>query len=272
MKKLSLLDYQDYKSYINDLLQSMENGGRGQFQKMAKYLGVHSTLMSQVFKSRKELNHEQALRLTQYFSMSSFEQNYFLNLISLARAGSTELKDFYEQKRAVLAKEAHELSSLLPKDRELSESDKSLFYSKWYYSATRLATTLPHVNTIDDVAEYLELPRSKVQEVMDFLLRTGLCEREGEKLKSGTKRTHLSRTSPQISSHHTNWRLRAIEQYSKYTENDLSFTGPMTIAVEDAKKIREILVDSIEKVSGVVSESTSEEIYCFSMDWFKFKP
>ncbi len=271
MKKVNLLEYDNYKIFINDLLKSMDNAGRGQFQKMAKYLGVHSTLMSQVFKAQKELNHEQGLKLAQYFSMSSFEQEYFLILISLARAGTTSLKEFYEEKRLGLTKHANELSNILPKALEISESDKSLFYSKWYYSAVRLATTIPSINTIDEIATYLDLPRNKVQEIMDFLFKTGLCERDGEKLISSAKRTHLKRRSPQISSHHNNWRLRAMEQYTKYDDDDLSFTGPMTIATKDANRIREILVESIEKANDVITDSNSEEIFCLCIDWFRFK-
>lgn len=268
---MNLVDYKDYKLFINETIEQMDKSGRGQFQKMAKFCGVHSTLMSQVFKGAKELSLEQAISIAQYFSLSSFEQEYFLNLISLSRAGSTDLRNFYEEKRKRLTEESQDLNRLLPKGQELTEAQRSVFYSSWYYSAVRLACSIENVRSIESLAEFLDLPRAKIQEIVDFLISAGLCVRDGEKIISGPKRTHLSRKSHLVSSHHTNWRLKAVEKYSHYTDDDLSFTGPMTISKTEASKIRKILVESVEKVSHEVEKSSSDDLYCLNIDWFSVR-
>ncbi len=129
--------------------------------------------------------------------------------------------------------------------------DQSEFYSSWLYSAIRLYCDLKGGTYLDDILKEFQLSREKALKILGFLVSRGLLKMDGAKYLMGTSRTYLSKDSVHISKHHSNWRIRAIEKSQFLSDDELMFTGPITLSREDFFKLREKMVQLISELSAV---------------------
>ncbi len=152
---------------------------------------------------------------------------------------------------------------------EVSDTEKPIYYSDWTYAAVQQLTAIADYDTEFKIAERLALFIRQVREVIAFLLRAGLCVESNNKLKIGPAQIHISPDSPWIKQHHGNWRTRALESY--YTESPLKlhYSPPMTLSRADCKRVRAILLSSIERINALVDPSLSEDLICISLDLFR---
>ncbi len=267
---MSIFNFNDYKKFVNDRVSQMPKQGRGEFQKIAATLNMHSTTVSHVFKGEKELTLEQAAGLCQHWGLNPQETDYFITLVELSRAGSSSLKKIFQNRIDEIKKSSTQLRNRISKDVELSDADRAKFYSQWYFSAVRLLCDIPAFRNIDAIAEHLNIPVRKANEVLQFLLQTGLVIEERGKLKLGPGRTYIEAGSSLVHRHHGNWRVKATDVYPRMNiETDFALTSPMTISAEDALKVRELLMKSVEKILAINKPSPSEELRVLNIDWLK---
>lgn len=270
MRDVRLYNYSDYKEFINDWIKSLPKKGRGKYLEIATKLKVHTTLISQVFKGDRELSLEQAFHLCEFLGFNEVETDYFLLLVSKAKAGSFDLKNYYEEKVLIKQNQLQDMKNRLQVKKVLSDSDKALFYSNWFYSAIRLSTTIKGVDTREKVAQHTQLPLKLVNQVIDFLLSVSLLYEKEGLLSVGPAITHLEAKSPLVARHHGNWRVKAMERHPKLSQDEFCFSAPLTIADKDALKVRQILKDAIEEITKTVKESEEvDQVYCVNIDWFK---
>jgi uncharacterized protein (TIGR02147 family) len=268
---MSVFEFDDYKKYLKTRIEQMPKGGRGELQRISRYLNIHSTRFSHVFHGHEHLTLEQGIGLTRYFGMNELESEYFMILLQWAKAGNEELKTFFLKKKAQLQGRASQLVERLTADRKLTESEKAVFYSNWFYSAIRLACSLPEKQNIDTLSARFALPRERVSEALEFLMATGLCvQSPNGRIKTGVKSTHLEARSPLVSRLHANWRIKAMERHPSLSSEELGFTSPMSIEEKDALAIRETLIQMIEKASAYADTKRADSLYCLNVDWFRF--
>lgn len=271
MQSSRIFDYHDYKKYFLQRIEAMPRGGRGQLQKLAAHLSVHPTLVSQVFRGPKNLTPEQACKAADYLGLTERESDYLLALVEHERAGNPPLRSYWKRRLDALREEDREVANRIAPARRISDEQRAEFYSSWEYSATRLATSIERLRTIDALAERLGLPPKRVAEIAEFLVKTGLCARKNGKLETGPSRTHLPADSPIVSRHHLNWRLKAIEAHPNLRKHELAFSAPVSIGKREREKVRAILLEAIEKVSDLVSGSDPEDVCCLNIDWFDLR-
>jgi uncharacterized protein (TIGR02147 family) len=268
---MSLFESGNYKTAVLELIEQMPKQGYGQFRKIAEHLNVSSVIVSQVFKGNRDLSQEQAFDLAAYFGFSDLETRYFLLLVQKERAGNHKLKKYFEAQLSEIREKSKELKNRVRKDTELSESTKAIFYSNWYYSGIRLLSSIDGYQNVDAIADHLSLPRATVKRVADFLIEHGLMIDDEGKLKMGPKTTHLESTSPLVSRHHSNWRMRGMNNMEALSPEELFYTGPMSLSNEAMNWVRTELVSLIERVVTHVSASESERLACLNIDWFDFR-
>jgi len=267
---MSVFNFENYKPFVREKIAAMPLRGRGEFQRMAASMQMHTTTVSQVFRGEKDLTLEQAAKLCRHWGLTSTESDYFLNLVELERSGADELKDIVRDRLKRLRDQSHDLSNRVPKDRVLSADDRNRFYSSWMYSAIRLLCDIPEFQNPDRIADRLGLPPSLVNDSLQFLLSKGLVEQKGGNLKLGAQRTYLEASSPLIARHHSNWRIKAMERYEKIdAKRDLVFTSPMTVAKKDAQVIREKIAVFIQEIMKLNADSESEALHFLNIDWLE---
>lgn len=268
---MDFFNLKEYRKIIKNRLLQYPKKGYGVLKQIADHLRVNSTFISQVVNGAKDFNLEQASLLCEFFGFTDLETKYFLLLIQLERAGNETLKKFLRKEIEQVRKESEKLSTRLPAKEILSESDKGIFYSQWYYSAIRQISHLPGSHTAESIATDLRLPRKMVSSAIDFLLRTGLCIEEKGKIKLGQRSTHLGPESPFVKMHHTHWRAKAMDLFEQEDSFRLHYSSPMTLLEKDVAKIRLMLVECIENIGKTVDSSEPEAFYCINMDWFKVR-
>jgi uncharacterized protein (TIGR02147 family) len=267
---VSVFNSTDYRTFISKRFLEMPKRGYGQARKLSNYLGVHTTLVSQILKGLKTLTLEQASLCAEFLGLTDLETEYFLLLVQWDRAGNESLRKNLKRQMEQTKSKSIELVNRLKSDKKLKEEQKAIFYSDWVYSAVRQLTAIGEYHSVTSIAEALDLSPKRAREVVEFLLSTDLIEEEKGKLKIGAKSTHLESTSPWIKMHHMNWRQKSLEEMSKdYSNDKLFYTAPMTLSKKDALKIREMIVQFLEKVDEVVEPSPSEELWCIGIDWFR---
>lgn len=247
----------------------MPKAGYGQAKRLAEHLSVNTTLVSQVFKGLKSFTLEQAALAAEFAGLSRQEAEYFVLLVQLDRAGNEPLRKMLRGQLETMRANARELVNRLSAKRKLTEQERAQFYSDWIYSAIRQMTAIPGYDNVDAIARSLDLTLRETKEAVAFLLRIGLCVEHKGHLKIGPSSTHLESSSPWIKSSHRHWRDKARQYLGTEQESALHYTAPMTLSKRDAKKLRELITQFLERVDTIVEPSPSEELHCLTIDWFK---
>ena len=92
--------FDDYKELIIQQVESLEKGGRGQFARIAKHLGVHTTFVTHVLRGASHLSVEQGIKICDFFLFSELETDFFIQLLQFNRAGDQKTRDFFSKKLA----------------------------------------------------------------------------------------------------------------------------------------------------------------------------
>ncbi len=270
MKITSIFEFTDYKRFVRSWLHNQPNKGRGFFTILAERLGTSNAAISQIFKDDRHLSPENAIELCELMSLSEDETYYFLQLLEYARAGSVKLQKKLFDKIKSQQLHQQKLVNILPKDMQLDDIAKSIFYSSWVYSGIRNLIATNKAQNLDELAQRMKLDKSKVQSIIQFLLDYQLLVKVGDKLVVGSQKTHLENTSPWVAKHHQNWRIKAIENMQNGREADLFYSAPMSLSKEVAEKIRQQIPEFIRQIIEDVGPSESEVVRCLNIDWFEY--
>jgi len=268
---MRIFEFNDYRDFLKKHIHSLPKQGHGEISKMADALQIAQPLMSQILSAHKNLNLEQADLLSEYLQFSEKEKSYLFVLVQVERAGRQSLKKYFISERERIKKEALDVRTVILNERKLTEVEKSIFYSSWLFQAVRLLTSIEEhkFSSLESISEKLGYDRAKINEIMGFLLQTGLCVQEKGHYVMGPLSTHLENTSPQLARHHTNWRHKAIQKYDQVKDEELIFTAPMTLSQKDFLKIREEILQLIKSMYSTVKASPGEELACLNIDFFK---
>jgi uncharacterized protein (TIGR02147 family) len=270
----SSYEYRDPLALVEGWIGGRPNRGRGEWQKLSKHLQISSTLMSQIRNRTRTLSMEHGAEIAVYIDLSESETRYFLLLVEYERAGSARLKNILKAQIDEHRKNNIELKQRLKTDAKapvLAEEQKARFYSDWSYSAIRNLVAVDPALDVARVADRLGLDRERTKTILEFLLECDLLRREGGVLLSGPQKTHVPSDSPWVSSHHRNWRLKAMEKMSRASSNELFYTGPMSLSRDAAEVIRAHIPGFLEEVYSIVGPSQSEVVRCLNIDWFNYE-
>ncbi len=270
MEKTSIFIYLEYRKWIENYLKSLPRKGRGQLTRLAEHLRCNTTAISQVMSGSRGFSDEQALEAAQFFGLIGLEQEYFLILVQADRAGSAVLKLHLQAKLQHLKEQALELKNRVQTDRKMNEEERTVFYSNWLYSGIRLFSSLGSGKSLEEVCEKFHLTRIRAQEILKFLVMTGLCSESKGLYTMGYQSTFVEQSSPHYVKHFTNWRLRAIAASEQKNTEDFLITAPMSLSQEDFDQIREALMQTLKSVLAKVKDSKEERVACLNIDFFKF--
>lgn len=269
---MKIYSYIDYRKYIKDRIASLPLNGRGQLLRLAKSASIHSSVLSQVFQGQRDLTSEQAVATADYFGLSDSEARYFHLLVQLERASTQRLKALVRQEIDEIREREEQIVQRIPVTSKLSDEQKALFYSNWFYSGARVLSSITQYQDLNVLSERLRLTRTQTDTVAAFLLQHGLCiEAKNGKIKPGPQSTHIDAKSPITARHHANWRIKAMEKHSNLSHRkELAYTAPLSLSEADAFKVRALILEFIESVCKVTDPSASETAFCLNIDWFEF--
>ncbi len=267
MKK-TVFDFKDYKRYIHEKITNSPHKGRGLKRAMAQHLGCQTAYISQVLNQSGHFSLEQAIKLNRFWDHNEEEGRFFLLLIQRQRAGTKELADFFKNEMEIIKEKRSNLKERLNIGDSLDENNQHIYYSVWTYAAVHILLSIPDYQTPRAVADYLNLPLKQVQEILEFLLKTGLALQKGSRYEIGKTRIHLSKDSIPIRRHHSNWRNQALNSIDKNHPADLHYSNVLSMAHKDVPKVKEILIKAIEECREIIKVSKEERVQVMTMDFF----
>ena len=262
-----VFDFTNYREYLKIALPC-SGPNRGSRNRLAEALNCQKGFVSQVLGGRAHLSLEHGVRISKFLKHDPAEEEFFLLLLHLGRAGSVNLETFYRKRIAEILEHRNQIKDRIHSRSDLSESEQMTYYSSWHYTATHMCLMVPELRTRQSIGEFLGLPPEKVSEVLSFLEKCGLAQQKGTQYEGGPTRIHLPADSPIISKHHTNWRIKAIEALDRPKKENLHYSLIMSVSEEAAEKIRRILLDTIQHTEPIMKEAQDQTVYALNIDLF----
>ena len=107
-KNEKLFSYLCYRKFLNDYITS----NKIKIHEIEKDLNYKSSSLSKVLHHDQDLPLEKAFQISQIFSFSQNQKDYFLNLVNIGNAGTKNLKDLYLRKRLRILDKINNFSNL----------------------------------------------------------------------------------------------------------------------------------------------------------------
>jgi uncharacterized protein (TIGR02147 family) len=266
----SIFEFSNYRSYLDGWIESIGERSYGSKGRIAEALGVSSSLISQVLKGEKTLTPDQTSVLCDFLGLNEIESDYLHLLVEFDRAGGHRYREKLQRKLKHLQDQSRRIGKRVPRNKELNDEQRAIYYSSWLYTGIRNLAAVPGLNQAEVIAEHLHLETAVVTRVLRFLVENGLCREENGKVTYGPASTHVDKESPFVNKHHQNWRFQAISHMERKLDRDVFFTSPMSLSREAAEEVRKLLPRFIQGIMKISGPSASELTACLNIDWFEF--
>ena len=266
-----IFQFEDYKSYLNHLLNQMPGKGWGVRGKLAEHINLQKSYISRVLTGPADFNLEQAILISQFFhhSETEKEKEYFLLLVQFARAGNLPLKEHLKKQLKQLLEARSHLAKRLNTKNTINKKYHDIYYSAWYYSAVHVLLSIPQYQTRPSIEQYLKLPPELVYRVLEFLVEAGMASFQNGKYTVSKTQIHLSSDSYLILKHHSNWRQLAMRSIDLQDSDDLHYSSVAAVSKSDALKLKELLVQMIQHSKNIIRDSKEETMVSICLDLFK---
>jgi uncharacterized protein (TIGR02147 family) len=266
---INIFNFDCYKTYLKEYIQTRPYAGRGLRSQMARHLDIHTAYMSQVINNHAHFTLEQGFKLAEFLALTQTETDFLILLIQKDRSGTKDLEDYFKKRIARSIEEQKSLKNRLEVETELSQEHRQVYYSCWHYIAIHAFLATKSYSSPDQISKKLHVPLSKVNEVIEFLVEIGLIKKENNRYGLTSVDFHLPSSSPLIAKHHTNWRMKAIQALDTIEEEtSLHYSGVISVSKPDADKIKSILIKSLQDARKIIKKSQAEEVYCYTIDFF----
>ena len=263
-----IFSYSAYKTYLLHRIKNAPKGGHGMRNRLATAMGCQAAYVSHVLGGSRDLSIEQAEAAARFFALDADETEYLVWLVGHERAGTPSARRFYARLLERKRTEHLQLKKRVDIESELTDTDKSVYYSSYLYGAIHMLVTVPEFRTQEAIAARLALPPARINEVLGFLKRSGLVVDLGGRLEPGSRLLFVDKSSPFIVQHHANWRIHALSSIARKSPDDLHLSMTVTLSENDAKALRARMASFIEEISTTVKASKEEKLMNINLDFF----
>jgi uncharacterized protein (TIGR02147 family) len=267
MEQLSVFECVDYKNYLHTKVGSPKQK-KGVKSAMARAIGCQPTYITHVLSGHAHLSLEQAESLNVFFAHTKEEGQVFLLMVLKERAGTHTLKANFQEQIEQLMTHRMVLTKRLGQRNILTEEQRAIFYSSWYFLATQIGLTIPSWRTHETLAKNLGLTASRVAEVLQFLCEVGLVRKEGSQFVPTESQIRLGNDSHHIIKHHTGWRIKAIESFEHEELHDLHYSGVVSLSESDVIRIKNLVLEQLKENLKIVIGSKEEKLYALNIDFY----
>lgn len=263
-----IYEYLDYKKYIADHVSELGEPW-GYWGKLAKAISCQPAYLSRCLKDKTHLTTDQILALSRYWSLSSSETEYLVCLLEIAKAGVEENKIYFQKKIDYLRKENENLKKLVKRDSLELIQDQALYYSSWMWMALHFASSIEKYQNTISLSQKFNIPESQVIFILEKLKSLKLVIKKGDHWIFNSGEFHLEKSSPLISTHHQNWRNKAVADSQNPQSDGIHYSAVYTLSEKDFLKIKNEVLKWIELSNSIVVNSKEEEITCLNLDFFR---
>lgn len=267
---MNVFDYNCYKDFLRKIIeQGRKKIGRGYQGMLADSAGCHRPYLSSVLNGNSHLTPEQAMALADFLDFNTLEEEYFLELVNYARAGTTKLRGHIKKRLdATRIKGFSLIHRFNVEDRDIVTSP-DIYYSTWIYAVIHILTSIPKFQKVEDICEKLKLEKKHVLEVLQNLIKLELVEKRNELFIIKNTSVHLGRDSDLNRTNHLNFRALGMEQLLRKDEAIINYTAVHSLAKSDIEKIHRSFLEAIDESREIVKDSKEEELVSISLDFFQ---
>ncbi len=262
----------DYRAYLKSWISNQPNRGRGSVSTLARAARCQPAYFSRVLSEKAQLSPEQGFAIQKVLGHSIEETQFFMLLLDWDRAGDSALKHFYANKIEREREARTDLRKRFKDAPTLSREHQVTYYGSAHYVAIHTCISISSLQTVDAVAKFLNIPRERTLEVLNFLAETGLAIEEKGRWRIGQNRLHLGRNSDLIRNHHSNWRIEAIKSLDRgkgaQGGESLHYSAVVTLSQADVVRLKEHFIRSLEEFSQIVAASPEETARAITLDFF----
>lgn len=268
MARISIYEFKDYKKYVLEWINRAANNGRGQRKLLADAIGCQTPFITHVLVGNYQFSPEQAEACSKWMGLNDSDTEYFLTLVMLQRAGTKSLESFYQKRISALRERENVLKKRLEIQETLTLENQMVYYSSWHYPAVHMGLLNPALQSIAALQKYFQLPLARVVSVINFLTEIRMVEETKLGYKVLLPVIHLENNSPLITQHHSQWRLRAIENIQSTNLESLHYSGLISLSKQDYEWVQERLAQLLNDIAEKVKTSPDEQLATLCFDWF----
>lgn len=239
---------------------------------LAKAMQCQATYLIRVLKGTANLTEDQAYRCGRFLQLTNQELDYFLDLVRMDRAADLEVKKYFQENLEKKSRATREVKSRVDATSiEASLSSQIQYYSSWTPSVLHLATSCPHLQTVEALSRKFLLSEEKVREILSFLNENGLVHHEvGGGFTHNGKSLHLAKGSPLHTSFQKVRREIVLRHLGeKGTETDLHFSSAFATSKQHLSNLKGELLKLIETSHKDLGNTVSEEIALLVVDFLQ---
>ena len=256
----SILEYKDYRLYIQDYYDERKRVGAFSWREFCKSAGFTSpNFLQLVCKGESKLGKPKIENVAKAMGLVGYEQDYFRELVVFGNAEKDSVK-----KAALLEMERIALEHKV----RVVDGDAFQYYESWKYPVVReLAPMMPGAcprDIADACKEHVSA--EEVRDILNFLVKAGFLKKDGDKVYSQTEQTVIgSKESLPIAiramhKEMANMAARAVERYSA---NERFFTGvTFSVNQEASERIKTELDACCRKVLSIANEYKDTDQVC----------
>ena len=267
--KTSIFEYKDYKKFVNDLVDSSENGGRGKRKALADAIHCQGAFITHVLSGNYHFSLEQAEACSRFFGLSKDETEFFLTLVNFNRAGTESLRSFYQRLISERIETYETERSRLNFKHTVAPEDQIQFYSSWKYAAVHSMSGIPEFQTREAISKRLNIPLDHVTSILQFLVEKGIIEKKKNNYFPSKNLLFLDRNSPYITQHHTIWRNRAIESLDRRKPADYHYSLVLACTEKETHFIREKLAECVKECFEIPKAGNANTVGALCLDFFE---
>lgn len=256
MSEITVFSYSDYREYIEMKLKN-KGFGRGGKARLAKFLSCQPSFVSQVLKNKSSFNLEQGFKLNSFFQHNPLAKEYFMVLIELDRAGTLELRNYFEEKRLQLIEKSKLIENQMSYD-QLSEPEAIAYYSNWNHILIRNLIDIPEYKKTENLKKKLKLSDQDFEDALKFLVDKKLVYQDSTgKLQQGHTRLHVKKNSPIAKFGNITTRLQTIKLLEKPNYNSINYSSNMTIQKTQFEEFKKKLVTLIADLNDHLEKDSN---------------
>ena len=265
----TIFDFRDYKTYLLFYETDVTRGMKAFRSKLSTAIGCQAAYVSQILNGDSHFSLEQAVLMNPFLAHDRKEAHFFILLVQYARSGNSKLRSYFIDQIEEVEKERTVLKSRVGVKNSLTEEDKAIYYSQWYFAAIHVLVTISNYQNIEQISQRLSIDKTQVKKALDFLERAQLISKDAERFSIGKARIHLGQDSTFIGLHHSNWRLKSLEYARQEKPENLHYSSVITISESDRVILRNMIIDCIDDFKKVVRDSKEQDVFAFSADFFR---
>lgn len=269
MSDTILAHHVDYKKYLRARERRARALERGFRARLAEAMGVQSAFVTQVLNADANLSLEQGLRAARHLGLDELDQEYFLDLLSHARAGTPELRRVLQKRLAALRTEMLNLKRVVHEAGALDEARRTIYYGHWSHSAIHILVTIPRYQDPAVIGPALGLGEDEVRASLRFLIDAGLVSLKSGRVRPGATELHLERGSPWLRQHHAQWRLKAVDHFGRHPAAGVHYTAVSSLSEADEVELNARMVALVREYTDRVRASTEERLCAFAIDFYR---